>query len=194
MRHLCGEGAQDVLVLGTGSQPHQHVHAFAAVREVSSVTVIGRSPEKAVALVATLHADGFDARVGESAEVEVSKADLVLWLHELSGPLFDGSLVRDNAVIVAMGSHEPELRETDVTLLRRSTVYVEDVATAMREAGDVIIAVDNGTIDESSLHSLRDLVVDGPFTGDGPTFYNTVGMGWQDLVVADVAYRRITQG
>ena len=194
VRHLCSSGPQNVLVFGTGPQAHQHVHAVAAVREVASVTVIGRTSEKASALADTLVADGFNAKVSESAEVEVPKADLVLCCTSSRDPLFDGALVRDDAVVVAMGSHEPELRETDDTLLRRSTVYVEDAATAMREAGDVIIAVDNGTITESSLHSLRDLVVNGPMAGDGPAFYKTVGMGWQDLVVADVAYQRITQG
>jgi ornithine cyclodeaminase/alanine dehydrogenase-like protein (mu-crystallin family) len=37
-------------------------------------------------------------------------------------------------------------------------------------------------------------VVNGPLADDSPAFYKTVGMGWQDLVVTDVAYRRITQG
>jgi ornithine cyclodeaminase/alanine dehydrogenase-like protein (mu-crystallin family) len=50
-------------------------------------------------------------------------------------PLFDSSLLRDDTVVVAVGSHEPDARELDAALLGRATVVVGDVATAPHEAG-----------------------------------------------------------
>jgi hypothetical protein len=62
-------------------------------------------------------------------------------------PLFDGALVRDQATVVAIGSHEPDAREVDERLAGRATVVVESRASALREAGDVIQAIEAGALD-----------------------------------------------
>ncbi|MGJ0182742.1 ornithine cyclodeaminase family protein [Corynebacterium glyciniphilum] len=189
IRHLAADKPLDVVLFGTGPQAYHHVHATTAVRDVNSVTVFGRRPEKVTELVDRLATDGVTARTGTDATQDIPGADLILCCTSAREPLFDGALVSDSALVVAMGSHEPNARETDDALLSRSTVYVEDIDTALREAGDVRIAVDNDTLRVDALHTLGDLVNDGPAEGPGPTFYKTVGMGWQDLAVAQVAYR-----
>ena len=99
--------------------------------------------------------------------------------------MFDSALLDDDAVVVAVGSHEPDARELDAPLLGRASVVVEDVATALREAGDVILAVADGTLKPADLLPMRDVVtraVEVPT--DRPLVFKSVGMGWQDLVVA----------
>lgn len=189
IRHLATDKPLDVVVFGTGPQAYHHVHATAAVRDISSVTVFGRREEKTTAVVERLTTDGFNAHAGSNASAAVPDADLVLCCTSAREPLFDGALVADDALVVAMGSHEPDARETDDTLAARATIYVEDVDTALREAGDVRIAVDNGTVRADELCTLSDLVNHGPVAAAGPAFFKTVGMGWQDLAVAQVAYR-----
>ncbi|MBX7557437.1 hypothetical protein K1Y78_58625, partial [Streptomyces sp. tea 10] len=100
-------------------------------------------------------------------------------------PLFDGALVPDTACVVAMGSHEPQFRELDSALMGRAQVVVEDRATAMREAGDVIQAVADSSLHEDSLVGLAD-VVTGAVAPDEtrPRVFKCVGMSWQDLAVA----------
>lgn len=188
IRHLAADKALNVVLFGTGPQAYHHVHAAAAVRQISTVTVVGRREEKVTDLVARLTEDGVTATASTDRTAELRDADLVLCCTSAREPLFDGSLVNDDALVVAMGSHEPDARETDDTLLSRATTYVEDVDTALREAGDVRIAVDNGTISTSDLHTLGHLVNHGPVEAGGPVFLKTVGMGWQDLAVAQVAY------
>lgn len=189
IRHLAADKPLDVVLFGTGPQAYHHIHATAAVREINSVTVIGRREEKVTDLVTRLTADGFAATAGTDGADRLPEADLVLCCTSAREPLFDGALVSDDALVVAMGSHEPEARETDDAFLARATTYVEDVDTALREAGDVRIAVDNGTISTAELHTLSELVNHGPIEASGPVFLKTVGMGWQDLAVAQVAYR-----
>ena len=55
--------------------------------------------------------------------------------------MFDGSLVQDHATVVAIGSHDPDKRETDDALASRATVVVESRTSALREAGDVVAAI-----------------------------------------------------
>ena len=186
IRHLTRAAAVSLLVFGTGPQALYHVRAVAAVRELTSVTVVGRSETSTDAFVEQLRAEGHDARRGTPADV--ADADVITCCTSAREPLFDGSLVRDDAVVVAMGSHEPDAREVDDVLLRRSTVYVEDVETALREAGDVVIGIDHGAVAVEDLHDLRTLVRTGARPRRGPAFFKSVGMGWQDLVTACVVY------
>ena len=87
--------------------------------------------------------------------------------------------------MVAVGSHEPAAAEVDAAWCGRATVVVEDVATALREAGDVIQAIDAGSLDPADLVPMRDVATGAVPAADGPVLFKGSGMGWQDLVVAE---------
>src|SRR5680860_328925 len=104
-------------------------------------------------------------------------------------PLFDGSWLRPDACVVAVGSHEPDARELDSTTLGgASRVVVEHRAVALREAGDVVMAIAVGALEASGLIDLADAVRLQPEAGR--SVFKSVGMGWQDLVIAEVAATR----
>ncbi|MFO7690305.1 MAG: ornithine cyclodeaminase family protein [Cryobacterium sp.] len=183
---LAPTDAGTLIVFGTGPQALYHVRAVAAVRTLRTVTIVGRSAPRAAELVATLRSEGFDAAVGVAADV--GDAQIVVCCTSSSEPLFPGGLVRDDAVVVAMGSHDPLSRETDDLLASRSVVYVEDVDTALREAGDVVIGIEHGCIDPAKLQTLSDLARTGAAPRSGPALFKSVGMGWQDLIVASALH------
>jgi ornithine cyclodeaminase/alanine dehydrogenase-like protein (mu-crystallin family) len=120
----------------------------------------------------------------------VSAADIVCCATTAREPLFDGALVADHATVVAIGSHEPEARETDDTLVRRATVVVESRTSALREAGDVIGAIGAGVLREDELVTLSDLVC-GRAVVDRtrPRLFKSTGMAWEDAVVASALVR-----
>ena len=92
--------------------------------------------------------------------------------------------------MVAVGSHEPDARELDAPLLGRATVVVEDVATALREAGDVVLAIADGALAAADLVPMRDVVTGAVIVpADRPLVFKSVGMSWQDLVVAEAVAR-----
>ena len=125
-----------------------------------------------------------------AAEAAVRRAQLVVCATSSATPVIDGDWVADGACVVAIGSHEPDRRELDASLLARSLVVVEDVATALREAGDVVMALAEGAVTAADLHPLQDLV-QGRIrrADDRPNVMKTVGMAWEDLVVAEGAVR-----
>jgi ornithine cyclodeaminase len=167
---LAVPGARRLLVFGRGPQAHGHVEAIRAVRPVAHVDVVGR------------HSDGV-ARL-------VSEADIVCCATTARAPLFDGSLVADHATVVAIGSHEPEARETDDALAERATVVVESRASALREAGDVIAAIASGALREDSLVTLADVVRGRVAVDPGrPRLFKSTGMAWEDAVVASALVR-----
>ncbi|MEX5296366.1 ornithine cyclodeaminase family protein [Kocuria sp. CPCC 205268] len=180
---LAPPGAEHLVVFGTGPQTLGHVRAFAGIRDLRRVTVVGRRPERVRAVLGELSGTGPELVAGTAGDV--ARADIVVCATSAADPLFDGSLVRAGACVVAMGSHEAGRRELEAGLVGRSQVVVEDVATALREAGDVVLAVAEGALAAEALVPLRDVVTGAVARRDDvPNVFKGVGMSWQDLAVA----------
>ncbi|NXY98297.1 ornithine cyclodeaminase family protein [Streptomyces sp. BR123] len=191
LRYLAPEGRPLRLVLfGSGPQAYGHLEAVAGVRELAGAVVVARDPAGARKLAAHAQALGVPARTGTAADV--AEADLVVCCTSARTPLFDGRLVAPDAVVVAVGSHEPDARETDTALVRRSAVYVEARTAALREAGDLLVPEAEGAIGPGHIHgTLADLVA-GRIPPGGrpgrPQLFKSVGMAWEDLAVAVALY------
>jgi ornithine cyclodeaminase len=75
--------------------------------------------------------------------------------------------------------------------MERATVVVESRKTALREAGDVILALAEGRLSASALVTMTDLLVSkAVLPADRPAVVKTSGMAWEDLVVAVAVYQR----
>jgi ornithine cyclodeaminase/alanine dehydrogenase-like protein (mu-crystallin family) len=175
-----------VAVVGSGPQAVGHVATLAAVRPLEEATYLVRDPARArveaVALGTPL-----------AAEV-LSAADVVVCATSARTPVFDSRVLSDDVVVVAVGSHEPDARELDSALLGRATVVVEDIRTSRREAGDVVLAIAGGALTERDLVPMADVVRGVAAVPDGrPLVFKSVGMSWQDLVVAEAVLAHLDQ-
>lgn len=165
VRHLAVPDARRLLVFGRGPQAHAHVSALRAARPIEHVDLVGREHGNVDELVAA--------------------ADIICCCTTAREPLFDGELVAGHATVVAIGSHEPEARETDDALARRAMIVVESRASALREAGDVILAIDAGASTAARLVTLSELVRGEVKPDmDRPRFFKSTGMSWEDAVIA----------
>ena len=167
--------AHRLVVFGTGPQALGHVRALRAVRPIDSVRVVGRDPERTAA---------FAERIGATVAgpAAVTEADLVVCCTTAREPLFAGELLGPDTVVIAVGSHEPGAREVDAETVRRCGALVESRAAALSEAGDVVHAIAAGAIRADELVTFADLVRGTIATR--PRLIKTVGMGWEDLVIA----------
>ncbi len=187
--HLARGDAATLVVIGAGPQAIGHSIAVAGIRELSHVSIVGRRAEAVAAAVAELRTVGVPAQAG--ATDDIASADIVVCATSSAEPLFDGALVRDDACVVAIGSHEPDRRELDGALLGRAQVVVEERATALRECGDVVMAVDEGHLTADDLVDLAPVVRgEVPVATDRPRVFKGAGMSWQDLAVAAAAVDR----
>jgi ornithine cyclodeaminase len=193
VRHLAAPGSSRVALFGTGVQAWGHVRAVSAVLPVEHVDVIGRTPAHVEELVRRIRATGTSAAPADTRAV--AEADVVVCTTAAPSPLFDGALVADHAVTVAIGSHAPDAREVDTTLVRRSWVVVESRASALREAGDVVVPITEGALDAEDLITLADLVRRAvTITHDRPRLFKGSGMPWQDLATAGAIADRVLGG
>ncbi|SFY02854.1 ornithine cyclodeaminase family protein [Streptomyces atratus] len=196
IRHLTGPVVRHLVLFGTGPQAYGHLAAVLAERQVERVTVVGRNPDRAEALAEHARRIGVDARAGQGHGAgDVTTADLVLCCTTSATPLFDGSLVPDGATVVAVGSHTPDAREVDTALVARSAVVVESRAAALAEAGDLLIPLAEGAFGAEGIDgNLAELVTGRNLREklsdfEGPRFFKSVGMGWEDLAVAAAVHR-----
>lgn len=189
LAHLAAPDAARLVLFGAGPQAYGHLRAALAVRELKDLTVVARRPEAVEALVAYARTLGVEARGGVPDDVR--DADLVICCTTAREPLFDGRLVADGATVVAVGSHEPDARETDSALVRRSAVYVESRAAALREAGDLLIPLNEGAIGPGQVTGTLAELVSGraAVPADRPRLFKSVGMAWEDLAVAAAWHR-----
>jgi ornithine cyclodeaminase len=176
---LARPDAARLVVFGTGPQARSHVAALRAVRPIGDVAVVGRSR-------AAAFASDVDGRVGGADDV--AAADVVVCATTSRVPLFDGGLVGPGTVVVAVGSHEPDARELDDALMGTATVVVEARSAALREAGDVVAAVASGALDASTVVGLTDVVRGVVVDRGRPVVFKSVGMAWEDLVIAASAW------
>jgi ornithine cyclodeaminase/alanine dehydrogenase-like protein (mu-crystallin family) len=190
-RLLATAGPLRLVVFGAGPQARGHVETLAAAlsphRTLRATTQLVRDPGRGT----PIHGAEVVPVGSPQAEQALRAADVIVCATSARAPLFEADLVSDTAVVIAVGSHEPDAREVPGALCARATVVVEDIATARREAGDVCLAVDEGDLRTSALVPMRDVV-----TGyhrpalSRPLLFKSVGMAWQDLVVAELVLSR----
>jgi ornithine cyclodeaminase len=181
----------DVVIFGTGPQGIDHLETLKAVlasrREIASVTFIVRTPR-------TIDVAGARVVAAGSADAEnaIAAAGLIICATTARSPIFSSASVRSDAVIIAVGSHEPDARELDSALMARSQVIVEDVPTALRESGDVILAIADGVLEANNLIPLADVVCGRTALHDeSPVVFKSSGMSWEDLAVAAAISRSV---
>ncbi|TQF06234.1 ornithine cyclodeaminase family protein [Kitasatospora acidiphila] len=136
---LAAPRAAHLVLFGTGPQAYGHLDALRAVRRLERVTVVGRRHGPVAELLD--HAERLGLVAVRGTPDAVADADLVVCCTTATEPLFDGALVPDHAAVAAVGSHSPTGREVDTVLVRRSACYVEARAVALREAGDLLLAL-----------------------------------------------------
>jgi ornithine cyclodeaminase len=192
---LAPHDVSHVVIIGSGPQAVGHAEAILAIRSPASITVVGRELDRARSAANRIRGLDGAAHVEAIAVADrgafadaVGQAQVVVTATSSATPVLDGAWVADGACVVAIGSHEPDRRELDSDLVGRSHVFVEDLGTARREAGDVILAVADGALDWDDVGALGDLVLGRrERAGDRPNVFKGVGMAWQDLVVAEHA-------
>ena len=186
VRRLTPGDARRLLVFGSGPQAWSHVMAVRELRSLDRVDVVARDAARLERFIARLREAGVHAHaVTGPADEQVAAAEIICCCTTAREPLFDGELVAAGATVVAVGSHEPEAREVDERLAGRATVVVEARSAALREAGDVIQAIQLGALAEGSLTTLAELVTGAATVPDDrPRLFKSTGMAWEDVVVA----------
>jgi len=187
--------ARRLLVFGTGPQARAHVEAMRAVRPIDEIRIVGRSPGSAARLVDELAADGIVATVGTPSDS--AWAEIICCCTSSAEPVVFGTELSPGVHINAVGSHHANRRELDGATMHRARVVVETRDSALAEAGDVVMAIDEGLMTRDDM----DLDLEELSRNVSPehdprkdiTVYKSVGVGYQDLLIAEYVASALRQ-
>lgn len=188
-RWLAREDARIAGVFGAGWQAEGQVMALCAVRPLAQVRVFARHRDRLEAFCSRMSAlTGCAVVPAESAEETVREADIVVTVTTASKPLFEAEWLASGAHINAAGSNSLARRELSEATVRRADVICVDARdTALREAGDLLPALEKGHTRPGLWVELGEVVTGcrpGRVADGQITLFESQGMAIQDIAVA----------
>jgi ornithine cyclodeaminase len=118
----------------------------------------------------------------------VRGSDVVVTITTAARPVFDGDWLAEGAHVTAAGSNSLIRQEIDESAVRRAAVVcVDSRATALREAGDLLPALEKGRLQEGQLAELGEILAGtrpGRRDARQITLFESQGMAIQDLALA----------
>ena len=188
-RWLARADAKVAGIFGSGWQARGQLEALAQVRSLEKVKVHSRSPEKVARFCALMGARlGIAVVPAAGAEDAVKGSDIVVTITTAATPVFDGEWIAPGTHVNAAGSNSLLRREIDEATVRRADpIVVDSRASAIKEAGDLLPALEKGRIHAGGLTELGEVIAGirpGRTSAGQVTLFESQGMAIQDLVIA----------
>jgi ornithine cyclodeaminase len=199
-RYLSRPNARRLLMIGTGALAPQLIRVHAKVRPIEEVAIWGRRPDEAARLAKELSvslpqvlSQPIAVRAVTDRRQAIGEADIISCATLSTSPLVEGDSLREGQHVDLVGAYTPQMRESDDTAVRRAQIYVDTRAGALKEGGDIVQPLANGTISESDviadLYELSRAQRSGRAAGDATsiTLFKSVGAALEDLAAAELA-------
>ncbi len=185
-------------IFGAGVQGRAQLVAISAVRQLDRVYIFDADPEKATEFVQEMRGQpGIPEHlhVAVSPEQAVREADIICTATTSRAPVYHGDDVKPGAHVNGVGAYTPEMQENDEVLLQRaSKIVVDSYSGALAEAGDLLIAIERGVIQEADIYGELGEITGGKKPGrdreEEITFFKSVGSAVQDASVAHAILSR----
>jgi len=185
---LARKDASRVAIIGAGMQGRVQLRSLVLVRKIQSVQVFDASPEAAKRFAGERH-DGIETSIHVAPNIEeaVTDADIIVTSTWASKPFLFEGMVQPGAHITTLGPDQPGKAEVDAGLIRKSLFACDDrdLAVEMGAIGGVGLGAD-------AIHAEIGEVIAGTKTGrssaDQITIFGSVGLAFQDLAAAWLAY------
>lgn len=197
-RHLAKPDAATLAIIGSGVQARSHLEAYAEVRALRRVRVWSpqaRSRERFVDEMTGRIAASIEASA--SAEDAVRGAELIVLATASPTPVVEEAWIAAGAHVVSVGACRPDQREMAPALVTRGRLFVDSRAAALVESGDVVQGMREGRFDQTHVvGELGELVlgrVPGRTADDQITIFKSLGMAVEDVVAADLVFRKAVE-
>ncbi len=197
-RFLAKPGASTLAIIGSGVQARSHLEAFQLVRQLKEARIWSPKARSREQFVADMSGKvPVPVVAAESAEAAVRGADLIVLVTASPTPVIEDAWVSKGAHVVCVGACRPNQQEMPPALVARSRLYVDSKAAAIVESGDVVMNIAAGLFDESHIRGeIGELVlgrIEGRHSVDDITVFKSLGMAVEDVVAADLVFRRATE-
>lgn len=187
--YMARPDANEVGLFGSGKQARTQLMAVCAVRKVRHVSVYSRDAERR---------SRFAADMSELCRTEVvpvprpelaaEDKDIVITATTSREPVLNGHWLAEGTHLNVIGSNFLTKAEIDAVAVRRcDSIVVDSKDQARLEAGDLVAALEDGSIHWSDIHELGQVII-GRYTGrahpEDVTLFKSVGIAIEDVAVA----------
>ncbi len=190
---LARKDARRLALLGYGEQAGTHARAMSKVRKLESISVWGRSPERASAFAKRMQAElGLPVHVSATVREAAAEADIICTVTAATEPILLGEWVRPGTHVNLVGSGFAGPAEVDNELVVRSRFFVDSREGVLQQGAEFLLAKAAGLIGDDHIIAEIGQVLAGDIEGrrslDEITVYKSLGHVVQDLASAWALY------
>ena len=191
---LARKDVETAAIFGTGVQARTQLEAICTVRSLKEIRIHSLDDEEADRFAEDMAGHG---PIPNAIEVvrkpadAIRGADIVCTATTSHTPVFNGSDIEAGTHINAIGAFTPEMQEVDSVTIRRSLVIVDFLEAVLEEAGDLLVPLGEGLIEQSHIRAELGEIINGTKSGRSSeeeiTYFKSVGVAVQDAVAGRIA-------
>jgi ornithine cyclodeaminase/alanine dehydrogenase-like protein (mu-crystallin family) len=190
---LARKDARRLAILGYGEQAATHARAISKVRDLASITIWGRSPERARAFAERMQADlALPVTSAGGVEDAVAEANIICTVTSATEPILKGAWVRPGTHLNLVGSSHAGPAEVDSDLVVRSRFIADSREGVLAQGAEFLRAKAAGLIGDDHIVAEIGQVLAGDIEGrrsaEEITVYKSLGHVVQDLATAWALY------
>jgi ornithine cyclodeaminase len=194
-RLLAREDASQLAIIGAGVEARTHLAALSLVRAITRTRVTSRTRESADKFVEEMSSRfDFPIEAVATAEDALAGADIIVTVTNSHEPVVKRDWISPGAHINSIGTHSPASREIDGATMAAARLFVDRRESAINEAGDYVLAVKEGLLNEDSIAGeLGELLIgtkEGRQTRDQITLFKSLGLAVEDLACAQYLFAK----
>jgi ornithine cyclodeaminase/alanine dehydrogenase-like protein (mu-crystallin family) len=182
------QDATTAVIFGAGIQAKYQLKAICEVREIKKVLVFEKNQEKAEVLKNEIENEiNINIEIS-SDQNNLIESHIICTATTSILPVFEDEFISKGTHINAIGSYQPTKREIPSSTVKRAKLFVDSEDACLKEAGDLIIPMNEGLITkEKEITEIGKLISglkDGRKSREDITLFKSVGNAAQDLICA----------
>ena len=187
--------ARRLAIIGSGKVAQAHLHYVKQLRDWQHISLFSPSLGNASA-EAIAHLKNLDPRmvIADSCEAAVDDADVILLCTSSAGPVLDPARLSKPALITSISTNAPRAHEVPPHSLNAMQVFCDYRQTTPGAAGDMLIAAEqHGWDPRAIVGDLPELLSEWvqPPTYDRHVFFRSIGLGLEDIALANALWRQL---
>tara|TARA_B100001167_G_C16760415_1_gene301056 strand:+ start:160 stop:1149 length:990 start_codon:yes stop_codon:yes gene_type:complete len=191
-KYLSKKSSSKLSIFGSGFQSKFQLMAICSVRKIQEILINSPSIDSKSKYISELQ-DLLDIPIIIEKNIKkLLTSDILVTSTTSPTPLFDGNLIDNGMHINCIGAHTKETREVDLRTIEKSKVVVDEHSAALREAGELIIPIQNGEITEKIIYAELAEIVSGQKPGrindDEITLFKSMGLSLEDISTAKFVF------
>ncbi len=196
---LARSDSSRLVVMGSGRLAANLARGYAELFPIDEIVVWNHRLAGAERLAAELTAEGLSATATDDPKQAVATADIVTAATLSHEPVIAGAWLRPGTHVDLVGGFTPAMREADDDAIRAADVYVDTLAGALSEAGDIMQPITSGALstetirgDLFALCAATERQSSTHRAASAITLFKSVGHALEDLIAAAAVFESLT--